>query len=208
MTLAFECEKRTDVGPFNCGLGSPESQPDVLVPSPSALSSTLGLGLYFVADEDVWLFLADVRTPRCTRIGAAYLESALALDSKLGRHDRGYRNLGRTVGGVGLRASKLTSSALCKNKSAGPIWSGHRASGKYFIRAWNRLGGDTSRYLVSGYPSIGRYFLRYPDTYPIPIQYHAVFYATTSHPTHQFRYCLLTQNFTKEIENRFLLRTI
>ena len=100
MAPAIECEKRTDVGPFNCGLGSPESQPDVLVPSPSALSSALGLALHFVAEEDVWLFLADVTTSTTTRIGAAYLESALALDSKLGRHDCGYRNLGRMVGGV------------------------------------------------------------------------------------------------------------
>ena len=86
-TLEIDSQKRTNVGSFNCGLGSPESQADILVPSPSALSSALGLALNFVAEEDVWLFLAEVRPSTSTLTGPAYLESALALDSKLGRHD-------------------------------------------------------------------------------------------------------------------------
>ena len=61
---AFERGKRTDIGPFNCGLRGPEAQSDVLVPSPPALSSALGLALRLVAEEDVRLFLTDVRPRR------------------------------------------------------------------------------------------------------------------------------------------------
>lgn len=58
----------TDVGALNGGLGRPEAQADVLVPSPATLADAVVPRL---GDE------VDVRL---------LLESALALDGKLGRH--------------------------------------------------------------------------------------------------------------------------
>jgi hypothetical protein len=63
----------TNVVALNGGPGSPEAQTDVLHPSPATLSSPLGLAaLLLVVLEDVRLLL----------------ESALALDSEFGGHDR------------------------------------------------------------------------------------------------------------------------
>lgn len=59
----------TDVAALNGGLGSTESQTDVLVPSSSVLSRAGGLGLDLGVLEDVRLLL----------------ESALGLDCQLGR---------------------------------------------------------------------------------------------------------------------------
>lgn len=58
----------TDVGAINGGLGGPEAQADVLVPSPATLADAVVLGL---GDE------VDVRL---------LLESTLALDGKLSGH--------------------------------------------------------------------------------------------------------------------------
>jgi hypothetical protein len=64
----------TNVVALDGSLGSPEAQTDVLVPSPATLSYTLGLAaLALGVQEDMRLLL----------------ESALALDSQLGGHDRG-----------------------------------------------------------------------------------------------------------------------
>jgi hypothetical protein len=63
----------TNVVALNGGPGSPEAETDVLHPSPATLSSPLGLAaLLLVVLEDVRLLL----------------ESALALDSQFGGHDR------------------------------------------------------------------------------------------------------------------------
>ena len=68
----------TNVGALDSGLGRPEAQSDVLIPSPTTLSDTLALAaLSFGVEEDVRLLL----------------ESAFALDCKFGRHDRGDRYL-------------------------------------------------------------------------------------------------------------------
>lgn len=72
--LHFRTGSLTNVGAVNGGLGGPESKTDVLVPSPATLSGPLGLAaLLLGVQEDVGLLL----------------ESALALDSQFGRHDRG-----------------------------------------------------------------------------------------------------------------------
>ena len=65
----------TDVASVNCSLWCLESQTDILEPSPSTLSDSLGLsGLELRVEEDVWLLLV----------------SALALYSQFGRHDCRY----------------------------------------------------------------------------------------------------------------------
>lgn len=70
----FHAGSLTNVGALDGSLGSPEAETDVLVPSPATLSDTLGLAaLALGVQEDVRLLL----------------ESALALDSQFGRHDRG-----------------------------------------------------------------------------------------------------------------------
>ena len=62
----------TDIGPLNCGLRSPEAQPDIFKPSPSAFPSALALGSFLLGVEE------NVRL---------LLEGTLRLDSQLGRHD-------------------------------------------------------------------------------------------------------------------------
>jgi len=63
-----------DVVALNGGLGRPEAQADVLVPSPASLSDSLALAaLALGVEENVWLLL----------------ESALALDGQFGGHDCG-----------------------------------------------------------------------------------------------------------------------
>jgi hypothetical protein len=86
MTSSSKCAKRisytnicppaslTNVVALDGGLGGPEAQTDVLVPSPATFSDTLGLAaLALGVQEDVRLLL----------------ESALTLDSQFGGHDRG-----------------------------------------------------------------------------------------------------------------------
>lgn len=60
----------TNVAALNGGLGSTESQTDVLVPSSATLSDSLALRLGLSVGEDVRLLL----------------ESTLRLDGQLGRH--------------------------------------------------------------------------------------------------------------------------
>ena len=68
----------TNVGALDSGLGRPEAQSDVLIPSPTTLPDTLALAaLSFGVEENVRLLL----------------ESAFALDCKFGRHDYGDRYL-------------------------------------------------------------------------------------------------------------------
>jgi hypothetical protein len=62
---------RTDVRTLNGGLGRPEAQTDILVPSPATLSDSLLLGAGLLG------VLEDVRL---------LLESALALDGQFGSH--------------------------------------------------------------------------------------------------------------------------
>lgn len=62
----------TNVVALNGVLGGPEAETDVLHPSPATLSSSLGLAALLLG------VLEDVRL---------LLESALALDGQLGRHD-------------------------------------------------------------------------------------------------------------------------
>jgi hypothetical protein len=64
--LSFSRASHTNVRALNGGLGRPEAQTDVLVPSPAALADSLALAAgLLVVEEDVRLLL----------------ESALALDS-------------------------------------------------------------------------------------------------------------------------------
>lgn len=66
-------DNRTDVRALNGGLGRPEAQTDVLVPSLATLSLSLRLAAGLLVLEDVRLLL----------------ERALALHGQLGRHDCG-----------------------------------------------------------------------------------------------------------------------
>lgn len=72
-----------NIGALDGGLGCPEAQSDVLIPSPTTLSDTLALAaLSFGVEEDVRLLL----------------ESAFTLDCKFGRHDCGDRYLAEKEG--------------------------------------------------------------------------------------------------------------
>ena len=81
----------TDVGALNGGLGSTETQTNLLVPA-AGLTSLLGLGLSLRVLEDVRLLLV----------------SALGLDGQLGRHGCGVCRRGSVVeldGRLALRIS-------------------------------------------------------------------------------------------------------
>ena len=78
----------TDIAALNGGLGSPESQSDILVVSSATFSHSLGLcGSALLVGEDVRLLL----------------ESALALDGQFGRHDCGRLSNQMVVGRLGGR---------------------------------------------------------------------------------------------------------
>jgi hypothetical protein len=70
----------TDVRTLNGGLGRPEAQTDILVPSPATLSDSLLLGAGLLS------VLEDVRL---------LLESALALDGQFGSHVCGEQKTGK-----------------------------------------------------------------------------------------------------------------
>lgn len=58
----FSRASHTDVRALNGGLGRPEAQTDVLVPSPAALADLVLSGGLFAVGEDVWLLLVSTLT--------------------------------------------------------------------------------------------------------------------------------------------------
>ena len=59
----------TNVGALNGGLGRPEAQADVLVPSPASLSNLLALAaLALRVEEDVWLLLESAFALDCRQM--------------------------------------------------------------------------------------------------------------------------------------------
>ena len=104
--------RRTDVRALNGGLGRPEAQADVLVPSPATLALPLALSaLRLCVLEDVWLLL----------------EGAFALDRQLGGHDC---DIGAIVGWlewwVWWAAYELSCALRSESsKSALDFWAWH-----------------------------------------------------------------------------------
>ena len=123
----------TDVLALNGSLWGPESQTDVLVPSPTTLADSGGLLLALGVQEDVWLLL----------------ESALALDSQFGGHDCGGSGAIEVVVGCEVGGERSLSGGVLRFSQANRIrrcwsWRGRRVGETSWPRSPN-LGRNDFR---------------------------------------------------------------